>query len=166
MNKIKIYLDTSVISYLDQPERGDKYQDTHILWQQIKNDYYDVYLSDVTINELGACKEDKRITLLDFVNEIPHTFLETTDNMRIMARKIVDRGILPPKSFDDCLHIAHAVVAECKNLLSWNFKHLVNIDTINGIREITLFEEYPQINILAPSMIIYKKGENIWKNQS
>jgi predicted nucleic acid-binding protein len=166
MKKTKIYLDTSVISYLDQPERGEKYQDTHILWEQIRHGFYDVFISDVTADEISECKFEKRVRLWEYLHEISYTMLETNEKMQDMAREIVSKGILPPKSFDDSLHIAHAVVAECKNLLSWNFKHLVNVDTINGIREINLFEQYPEINILAPSMIIYRKGEQIWKSQS
>jgi predicted nucleic acid-binding protein len=153
--KTKIYLDTSVISYLDQPERGEKYQETHMLWQQIKQGEFDVYLSDVTLKEIRACKPEKARTLWEYLYEIPFEELESTDETRKLARLIISKGYLTEKSFGDCMHIAHAMIANCENLLSWNFKHLVNIRTIDGIRAINICEGYPKINILAPSMVIY-----------
>jgi predicted nucleic acid-binding protein len=159
MKKTNIYLDTSVISYLDQPERGEKYQETHMLWQQIKQGEFDVYLSDVTIEEIGECGNDKYERLVYYLDEIDYTRLETTEEIKKLAREIINRGFLTSKSYDDCMHIAHATVANCENLLSWNFKHLVTVRTINGVREINIFKGYPIINILAPSAMIYAPKE-------
>ena len=41
---------------------------------------------------------------------------------------------MPPKSRDDALHIACAVIGKCDMLLSWNFKHLVRVKTNEGVR--------------------------------
>jgi predicted nucleic acid-binding protein len=153
--KTKIYLDTSVISYLDQPERGEKYQESHMLWQQIRQGFYEVYLSDVTLEEIRACKPEKALILWEYLYDIPFEELETTTEIRELAEKIIGMGILSQKHYDDCMHIAHATVAQCKTLLSWNFKHLVTFRTNNGIRAVNICEGYPEINILAPSMLIY-----------
>jgi predicted nucleic acid-binding protein len=158
MKKTKIYLDTSVISYLDQPERGEKYQESHMLWQQIKQGQFDVYLSDVTLKEIRACKPEKVQILWEYLYDIPFGVLETTSEIIELTEKIIERGILSQKHYDDCMHIAHATVAQCRNLLSWNFKHLVNIETINGIRAVNICEGYSEINILPPTMIIYKSN--------
>ena len=31
------------------------------------------------------------------------------------------------KSFDDCQHIGVAIINECDCIISWNFKHIVNV---------------------------------------
>jgi hypothetical protein len=126
-----------------------------MLWQQIKQGEFDVYLSDVTIEELGECGNDKYERLVYYLDDIDYTHLVTTTEVRELAEKIIEMGILSQKHYDDCMHIAHATVAHCGNLLSWNFKHLVKIQTINGVRAVNICEGYPEINILAPSMVIY-----------
>ena len=63
MKKLRIYLETSAISYLDQPERGDKAVDSHRLWEKIKAGEFEVAISDVAVAEITKCDEHKRSTL-------------------------------------------------------------------------------------------------------
>ncbi len=71
-----------------------------------------------------------------------------------MAEKIIDMGILTQKSFDDCQHIGVAVINECDCIISWNFKHIVNVKTIRGVRAITNLEGYKMIEIWNPSVLL------------
>jgi hypothetical protein len=75
-----------------------------------------------------------------------------------IANRFIDFGILRQKSFDDCQHIAAAIVSECDVIVSWNFKHLVNVRTIKGVRAITTLEGYKDILILDPLSLV--GGEN------
>jgi predicted nucleic acid-binding protein len=162
MRKQKIYLDTSVISYLDQPERLEKYEETHILWDLLRQGEYDVYLSTITIEELGDCKDEiKQEILLKYVNGIDCTILNTSEETEKIANMIIKNGILTQKSFDDCLHIACAVLAECDIIVSWNFKHLVNVKTIRGVRAITELTGYRSIEIYTPTMLLVDNEEEI-----
>ena len=70
--------------------------------------------------------------LLEYLSRICYEKLEITDEVLKVANQIIDMGILTPKSMDDCQHIATAVVHGCDCILSWNFKHIVNIKTIKG----------------------------------
>lgn len=63
-------------------------------------------------------------------------------------------GILTKKSYDDCQHIGAAIVSECDRIISWNFKHIVNIKTIKGVRAITHLESYKDIDIMNPSVLL------------
>ena len=56
--KIKVYLDTSVISYLDQQDAPEKMQETREVWELIKAGHYEIFISDVVLRELNDCKED------------------------------------------------------------------------------------------------------------
>lgn len=47
MGKLKVYLDTSVISHLLQKDGPEKMADTRQLWKMFKDGKYDVYLSTV-----------------------------------------------------------------------------------------------------------------------
>lgn len=75
-----------------------------------------------------------------------------------VARQIISMGILTEKSFDDCQHIGMAVVNGCDCIISWNFKHIVNVKTIRGMRAITNLEGYKQIEILSPSALLESEG--------
>ncbi|MDE5873605.1 MAG: hypothetical protein K2H07_06790 [Lachnospiraceae bacterium] len=59
--------------------------------------------------------------------------LTISDEALEVAEQIINLGILTQKSFDDCQYIGTAVVNECDCIISWNFKHIVNVKTIRGI---------------------------------
>lgn len=159
MRKIKLYLDTSVISHLSQPDAPEKMADTLVLWEDIRAGLYDVYLSDTTLNEIGGCRSEKLEILLNFLSQIQYTIITETDEIDSVAQKIIDMGILRPKSFDDCVHIASAVVTSCDYIVSWNFKHMVNVKTINGVRAISNLHGYRTIDIVQPTMLLRQEGE-------
>ena len=154
MKRLKIYLDTSVISYLQQEDALERMKDTIALWKQFEYGRYDIYLSQVTLDELGECPEPKRSMLYEYLSKINYTKLEITEEVLSVANRIVDMGILSPKSIDDCQHIATAVVHGCDCIISWNFKHIVNIKTIRGVRAITDLEGYKEIDIMNPFVLL------------
>jgi hypothetical protein len=46
------------------------------------------------------------------------------------------------------------VIGGCDCIISWNFKHIVNIKTIRGVRAITNLKGYKSIEILNPSALL------------
>ncbi|MCL2839940.1 MAG: PIN domain-containing protein [Defluviitaleaceae bacterium] len=154
MRKLKVYLETSVLSHLDQQDAPDKMNDTLVLWDEIKQGLYDVYISDVVIDEITSNAELKRARLFEYLTEIEYTLIDVNNEIRAYANKIVEAGILSNKHYNDCLHIASAVVNDCQLLLSWNFRHMVKIKTINGVRSISAALGYHGIDIYQPSALI------------
>jgi len=159
MRKLKIYLDTSVIGYLDQHDDPTRMNDTLKLWKDIQMGRYDVYISSVGLAEIGRCHEEKRNTLESFLSSIDFQTVTITEEMESLANQIIKQGILSQKSFDDCVHIAAAVAIECDIIVSWNFKHMVNIKTINGVRAINLLNGYKPIDIYSPEVLV-ERSEN------
>lgn len=156
--KTKIYLDTSILSYLKQEDSPDRMKATLQFWEEIKNrDDIIIYLSDVTVAEVSDCYEPKRSFMMNKLKEIQFTLLTKDDDAELLAKQIIDLGILNNKSHDDCLHIAIAVLEACNYIVSWNFKHLVNVKTINGVRAITNLKGFSPIDIITPEMLI--KGD-------
>ncbi len=154
MRKLKVYLDTSVISHLLQEDVPEKMADTRKLWEMFKNKKYEVYLSTIVLKEIQKCPEPKRTQLIDYLNEIEFTTLDITEDVTAVAYKIIELGILTQKSFDDCQHIGAALIHECDCIISWNFKHIVNVKTIRGVRAITNLEGYKMIEIWNPSVLL------------
>ena len=154
MGKLRVYLDTSVISHLLQVDVPEKMADTRQLWEMFRNGKYDVYLSTVTLEELKGCSEPKQSELFDYLGLIDYTLVQIDDNVADISQQIIEMGILTKKSYDDCQHIGAAIVSECDCIISWNFKHIVNIKTIRGVRAIPNLEGYKSIDIMNPSVLL------------
>lgn len=158
--KLKIYLDTSVISYLQQEDSPEKTLTTNKFWERMKrNNDVEVFISDVTFAELNKCSEPKASFMRQKVKEIDFSFLVKDADAEELAKQIINLGILTEKSRDDCYHIAIAVLEGCNYIVSWNFKHLVNINTINGVRAITNLQGYSSIDIVSPEMM-FQEADN------
>ena len=154
MKRQKIYLDTSVISHLEAPDRPDWMADTRKLWEYIKAGRYEVALSPVDIQEVNDCKEPKLSALAKHLQEISYTLLEETDEVTDLATRYLNAGVLTEKSFDDCQHIAYACVYNCDMIISWNFKHMVNVNTITGVKGVNALAGYKEMPIYTPTMLI------------
>lgn len=137
-----------------QEDVPEKMSETLKLWDMFKAGKYDVYLSTVTLQEIDNCPEPKRTELFKHLGEIDYTPIEITEDMSEVAQQLIDMGILTQKSYDDCQHIASAVIYGCDCIISWNFKHIVNIKTIRGVRAITNLKGYKPIEILNPTVLL------------
>ena len=120
----------------------------------------DVSLSTVTLREIEKCSEPKKTQFIDWLNEIQFTTLDITEDVTIVANKIIEMGILTRKSFDDCQHIGAAIVNECDCIISWNFKHIVNVKTVRGVKVITTLEGYKDLLIYPPSVLIESEDDD------
>lgn len=154
MRKLKVYLDTSVISHLDQQDAPEKMADTRRFWEQVKLGEYDAVLSDITLAEIGDCSEPKRGVLFEYLRQIPFTTIESNDVTAAIAERLIELGVLRRKSFDDCQHIAAAIVGGCDVIVSWNFKHIVNHKTMSGVKAVTALEGYNDLLIYTPTILI------------
>lgn len=161
MKKLKIYLDTSVISYLLQPDAPEKMEETRRFWEILKEGrIYEVYISDIVLNEISRCSKEKLDILLAFLNQIEYNIIGTDEKILELADKFIDFGILKQKCIEDCQHIAAALLAECDIITSWNFKHIVNVKTIKGVKVITTLEGYKDLLIYPPSVLLEDENDD------
>ena len=160
MKKQRIYLDTSVISHLQAVDASEKMADTLLLWEDIKSGIYDVVISSVTIDEINDCSEPKRSFMLNELKKIPLTVIETETKVEELSQEFIRLGILKEKSIDDCMHIATALLAKCDVIVSWNFKHIVNDKTIEGVKIISKTKGFDSIKIYCPSILTGGKDED------
>ena len=86
VSKIKVYLDTSVISYLEQNDAPEQRDITRKIWKSFKSGHYDIYISDVVFREILKCSdENKKQLLQQHLSEIPYTLVNVTDEMAAFA---------------------------------------------------------------------------------
>jgi hypothetical protein len=53
--------------------------------------------------------------------------LDTSIEIEELAQAYLAVAVVPPKFADDALHVAMATVHGIRLIVSWNFKHLVNV---------------------------------------
>ena len=62
--------------------------------------------------------------------------------------------VVPAASRVDALHVALASVAGADAVVSWNFKHLVQLRRIRGFHAVNVLRGYPLIEIRSPLELI------------
>jgi hypothetical protein len=77
-----------------------------------------------------------------------------SDEIDRLAAEYVRQGILSAKNYNDCLHLAFASIGKCDALVSWNFRHLVSAITLNGARIANANNQYGEIAIVSPAILL------------
>jgi len=150
MKKLRIYLDTSIFGGLHDEEFKNY---TEPLFKRIKNAEFEILYSNITEQELENAPERIRKT----VNLLPKNstiYVKSDIESANLARKYIDEGVVGPTSYADCLHIALATIHNANILISWNFKHIVNVVRIVGYNSVNLLEGYKQIDIRSPRELV------------
>ncbi|MFY7861475.1 MAG: hypothetical protein ACOVP5_04550 [Chitinophagales bacterium] len=93
----------------------------------------------------------------DLFESIPMEFkekVEITEEGLTLAQTYVHEKVVGETSLDDYIHIATATLSIVDVLISWNFKHIVNIYRIRGYNFINLREGLQNLNIHSPKEIV------------
>ncbi len=145
--KQRIYLDTSVISILDDdryPERRDM---TREFWVRLGE--FDASTSEAARREIhDTPSQARQVAMLAALEQL--VVLPITVESEQLASRYVSAKIFPPAVADDALHVAIAVLTGQEVLVSWNFKHLVNQRRRAMIDSLNLSLGLPPIRILPP----------------
>ena len=91
----------------------------------------------------------------DFYSTLINTELVeiTKDAVQLADSYIADK-VVGKTSRNDCLHIAIATVSHVDVLVSWNFKHIVNIYRIRGYNSVNIRLGYSPLEIRSPKDIV------------
>jgi hypothetical protein len=116
-------------------------------------------MSELTFAEIDSCPEPKRTFMRGMIANINIAYVEQTEESERLAYLYFELGGLPPKSRNDAVHIAIATVHECDIILSWNFKHIVNLRAITAVESVNIKEGYRSIRILSPTMMNMEDNE-------
>lgn len=150
MKKQRIYLDTSVFGgYFD-----DEFQEfTKPLFARINSGEFTIIFSTMLEGELELAPEKVRQLVREIENENAE-FVEETNEAVELATEYIAENVVGKTSYPDCLHIALATIHQADMLISWNFKHIVNIQRIRGYNSINIKNGYKQLEIRSPRDII------------
>lgn len=147
--KQRIYIDTSVIGgYFDDEFSAD----TIPFFDRVKSSEIIIIISDILEAEL--------LRAPDFVKELLPSLPQTQiERIKLsleaieLADRYIDAKVIGKTSRADCQHIAIATLCNADVLVSWNFKHIVNLDRIRGYNGINFQNGYKMIEIRTPKEI-------------
>jgi len=144
-----VYLDTSVFGgYFDEEFSFN----TVPFFERILDERIQILVSRLIIAELAGAHDEVR-ELLNQVSREQQVFVELTEEARQLANKYMEENVVGRTNRADCQHIATATLAKADVLVSWNFKHIVNLDRIRGYNGINLLMGYNTIEIRIPKEI-------------
>jgi predicted nucleic acid-binding protein len=146
----RFYFDTSVFGGVYDVE----FDEASIqLFEKVKLGQLICVYSDLTEGELFDAPENVK----DFFKNLPKENLEVikvTDQAINLAKNYIAENVVGKTSFDDCVHIALATIHKVDILVSWNFKHIVNVYRIRGYNSVNLRSGYQTLEIRSPKDII------------
>ena len=155
--KPKVYIETSVVSYLTAPPSNDlramANQNATVEWWDLQRAKYDLVISEFVISEFVIAEASlgnpeaarRRLAVLDDIAE-----LKATEKVRLLGRELVNLGALPVKAEVDAFHVAVAAVNGIEYLLTWNCKHIANARTRPRIESVCRAMGYEPPIICTP----------------
>jgi hypothetical protein len=155
--KARVYLETSVISYLvgwlnQRSILVAHNQEFTREWWSRRRDAYDLFSSVVAVNEARRGDEPLASERLAFLAET--TLLDITDAATALAVELLRRTRIPAKADVDALHVAVATVHGMDYLLSWNCKHIVNGNILPQVYAVCRASGFEPPLICTPSELM------------
>ena len=148
--KQRFYFDTSVFGGLFDIEFKDE---TSLLFDKVKSGEILCVYSNLTESELSNAPERVRLFFESIKDQEKEKVTVTQDALKL-AQAYIEEKVVGETSLDDCIHIATATIHKVDLLVSWNFKHIVNIYRIRGYNSINLKLGYTTLNIHSPKEIV------------
>jgi predicted nucleic acid-binding protein len=146
---LEVYVDASVVGGCEDHEFRES---SLALWQKFIAGDYRLVLSAHTLRELEGAPEPV-LAHLDEVPEANQIVLPDSFEASELAEAYVRHGVIGAGSHADALHIALATIARVDALVSWNFRHIVNLGRIRLFNAVNLEQGYGILEIRSPSEV-------------
>lgn len=127
MTKSKVYVETTVISYLAAAPSRDivlaGHQETTRAWWS-RRDRFELFVSQAVVEEASrgnAVAAARRLSLLEGI-----PVLGLNAEIDAIANQLLRAGAVPAKARIDAIHIAVAAINRMEYLVTWNLAHIAN----------------------------------------
>jgi propanediol dehydratase large subunit len=148
--KARIYVDASVVGGCEDEEFAE--YSVQLMERFVRGELV-LVVSVLTVQELAGAPDKVRRRLAS----VPEAHIETLQldaEASELAEAYIAEGIITARMRADAQHIAIATVGRVDVLVSWNFKHIVNLHRIHGYNSVNLRRGYPTLEIRAPREVL------------
>lgn len=150
MKPLRVYLDTSVFGgYFDKEFSRDSVR----VFEAVRQGKLKVIFSDLVAFELQKAPRE--------VQELAQTLLpenseevDFDNEAETLRDAYLEAGILTPNSATDAGHVATATVWRADAIVSWNFKHIVQLEKMKLYNQINLKNGYGFLEIVSPREVL------------
>ena len=133
----RLYLETSVVSYLTAKPSSDIITAAHQLithrWW-LRRTEFELLTSELVLEEAARGDADAAARRLAALEGIP--LLGITAIASELAGTIIQARLLPARAFPDALHISVAAIHSVEYLLTWNCSHIANAELLPYVTEV------------------------------
>lgn len=152
----KVYIETSIVSFLTgRPSRNllaAAWQTLTIEWWEKRRLLFDLYISELVLEEAGRGDKEVAKKRLAILEEIP--LLGLTDSAVELSKTLISSHAIPKNATDDALHIALTSVHDIDYLLTWNCRHIDNAENKPLIRSVLVANGYNCPEICTPQELL------------
>ena len=154
--KLKVYVETTVISYLTaRPSRdvvvAGHQQTTHDWWRTCR-DRFELVASQLVLGEASIGDPEAARKRVEVLGEL--SLLEITPEASALALQLVKAAAVPAKAAQDALHLSVAVTNGVNYLVTWNCRHLANAALRAKIEEACRTAGYEPVIICTPEELL------------
>ena len=155
--KQKLYIETSVISYLVAKRSRDlliaaRQEATAELWTKLHSSGFTGYVSTLVHREAQQGSPEQAKKRIDALSTF--TILDIEQEAQALAEQILTAQAVPAKYPNDALHMAVAAVNGMDVLITWNFAHLNNPIARMKIRQIVEDNGYQCPEVCSPEELL------------
>ena len=147
----RVYIETSIPSFyytLRRDIESRAMQSWTRKWWAQYADQFTLVSSLAVIDELRDGRGEKTQARIDLVENLE--MLSISPRIRRITQTYIDRLIMPQDPFGDALHLAIASFYNVDALLTWNYKHIANLNKIYRIRQINQELGLPTPELATP----------------
>ena len=151
----RFYFDTSVFGGVFDEEFEEE---STLLFEKVKLGQIICVYSNLTEKELSNAP----IRIQEFFDSLDSEqkqLIPVTPQALTLAQTYIDEKVVGLTSLDDCIHIALATLNKVDILVSWNFKHIVNVYRIRGYNSVNLRLGHSTLEIRSPKEIVGNENE-------
>jgi predicted nucleic acid-binding protein len=128
MKKLRLYLDTTIWNFPFVDDSPEHRAETLEFFQKTRLGLFDLFYSDAVEREVIAAPPLRRRQVENLLEQFAPKRLAFRTEIDELANEYLRRSVLPKRSHFDALHVAYATVYKMDALVSWNFRHLANVN--------------------------------------
>lgn len=153
MNRPKVYIETTVVSYVLNDHYPDEQKVAKLIFEAIKIGALEGFISVIVQDEITKAPERIKKDLMNIIK--PCKKLKVTKEILDLVERYLKEGAFPRSKPADATHVAVASVYSLDYIFSWNFRHIVRESTIIKVTAINQLLGYKTPKILNPEEVIF-----------
>lgn len=156
MDKLKLYLETSVWNFYYADDALEKKEITRQFFAQIQQGVYEIFISDVVYQEISRATDEKNAILHELIRKVKPRILPIPMEANSLSQLYISRDVLPEKATEDATHVAIATFFEMDAIISWNLRHIANLRRMELVNAVNVKAGYlKRLELITPLEVLH-----------